>query len=219
MYAYPVQLPTMSNREDLLLPASLVDDDLNQPINLSGTTGSGTFSGWSVAAGAIATTSTTTITIPAFPIGSQLSELTLTVGAGLAITPGDPVTISDATTGKNTMAGYVTGYAAATGVLVVQIGVTFQFEIRKAGAKHAGSGYTGWYESGASDTVGPLLSASLGNGILITDLGTIQIAIPERLVRRLEGGTYLCGLTMTDSVNTRQLLIASLPIVRGGVTH
>jgi len=219
MYAYPVQLPTMSNREDLLLPVSLVDDDLNTPINLSGTVGSGTFADWSVAAGAIATTSATTITIPAFPIGNQLSALTLTVGAGLAIMPGDPVTISDAATGKNTMAGYVTGYTVATGALVVQIGVTFQFEIRKGGPKHAGSGYASWCEFGAADNIGPLLSASLGNGIFITDLGTIQIAVPERLVRRLDGGTYLCGLTMTDSVNTRQLLIASLPIVRGGVTH
>jgi hypothetical protein len=80
----------MSNREDLLLPVSLVDDDLNQPINLSGTTGSGTFSSWNIVDGAIATTSATPITIPPFPIGNQLSALALTVGAGLATQPGDP---------------------------------------------------------------------------------------------------------------------------------
>jgi hypothetical protein len=38
-------------------------------------------------------------------------------------------------------------------------------------------------------------------------------------VRRLEGGSYIAGLTMTDSVNTRQLLIANLPVYRGGVTQ
>jgi hypothetical protein len=209
----------MSNREDLLLPVSLFDDDLNQPINLSGTAGSGTFSSWNVVDGAIATTSTTQITIPQLPIGNQLSSLALTVGIGLNIQPGDPITISDTATGNNTMTGYVLGYAAATGALVVQIGVTFQFEIRKGGPKNPGTGYISWYDFGTPDNIGPLLSASLGNGIFITDLGTIQITIPARLVRKLEGGTYLCGLTMTDSVNTRQLLVATLPVVRGGVTN
>jgi hypothetical protein len=41
MYANPILLPQYSNREDLLLPISIFDDDLNQAINLSGTTGSG----------------------------------------------------------------------------------------------------------------------------------------------------------------------------------
>jgi hypothetical protein len=36
-------------------------------------------------------------------------------------------------------------------------------------------------------------------------------------VRQLDGGSYLCGLTMTDSINTRQLLLANLPVTRGGV--
>ena len=42
MYASPILLPQFSNREDLLLPVSIFDDDTGQPINLSGTTGSGT---------------------------------------------------------------------------------------------------------------------------------------------------------------------------------
>jgi hypothetical protein len=208
----------MSNREDFLLPVALYDDDLDVPINLSGTTGSGTFSSWTIVDGAIATTSATTITIPTFPIGNQLSALALSVATDLSITPGDPITITDAVTGQNSMTGYVTRYAAATGALVVQIGVTFQFEIRRGGPKNTGSGYVTWYDFGTPDNVGPLLSASLGNGIFITDLGTIQITIPEKLFRKLEGGTYMCGLTMTDSVNTRQLLVATLPVVRGGVT-
>jgi len=208
----------MSNREDFVLPLSLFDDDLNQPINLAGIVGSGTFSAWSVGNGRVATSSATPITIPQYPIGNQLSALALTVGAGLAITAGDPVTIADAATGKNQMSGYVLSYGAASGALVAQIGVTFQFEIRKAGPKNPGTGYISWYDFGTPDNIGPLLSASLGSGIFITDLGVIQITIPERLVRKLEGGTYLCGLTMTDSVSTRQLLVASLPVVRGGVT-
>jgi hypothetical protein len=208
----------MSNREDFVLPLSLFDDELNQPINLAGIVGSGTFSAWSVGNGRVAASSATPITVPQYPIGNQLSALALTVGTGLAIAAGDPLTIADAVTGKNQMSGYVLSYAAASGALVAQIGVTFQFEIRKAGPKNPGTGYISWYDFGTPDNIGPLLSASLGNGIFITDLGVIQITIPERLVRKLEGGTYLCGLTMTDSVNTRQLLVASLPVVRGGVT-
>ena len=183
----------MSNREDLLLPVSLFDDDLNQPISLSGTTGGGTFNGWTVIDGAIATTSTTQITIPQFPIGNQLSSLALTVGIGLNIQPGDPITITDAATGQNSMVGYVLSYAAATGALVVQIGVTFQFEIRKAGPKNPGTGYISWYDFGTPDNIGPLLSASLGNGIFITDLGTIQITIPARLVRKPRAGLISAG--------------------------
>lgn len=219
MFAYPVDLPMMSNREDFLLPVSLFDDDTGNAINLSGTTGSGTFSSWNVVDGAIATTSSTTITIPQLPIGNQLSALPLTVGVGLGILAGDPITITDAATGLNSMTGYVTSYAATTGALIVQIGVTFQFEIRKAGPKHLGSGYVTRYDFGVFDNVGPLLSASLGNGILITDTGYLQITIPERLVRKLEGGTYVCALTMTDSVNTRQLMVGSLPVIRGAVTQ
>ena len=208
----------MSNREDLLLPVSLVDDDTGSPINLSGTIGSGTFNSWTVVDGTIATTSATSITIPTLPIGNQLSSLALTVGAGLNILPGDPITITDAVTGQNSMLGYVLSYAAATGALLVQIGVTFTFEVRKGGPKNPGTGYISWYDFGTPDNIGPLLSASLGNGIFITDIGTIQITIPAALIRKLEGGTYLCGLTMTDSVNTRQLLIATLPVFRGGTS-
>jgi hypothetical protein len=212
MYANTVQLPMISNREDLLLPVQLFDDDLNQPINLSGTIGGGAFSHWIVNCGAVATTSATPLAIPQFPIGDQLSALALTVGAGLSIKPGDPVTIADAATGKNRMTGYVLSYAAASGALVVQIGVTFQFEIRRTGGAGANVGPDFGLGAGA-----PMLRAALGDGIFITDLGTIEIAIPARLVRQLDGGSYLCGLTMTDSINTRQLLLANLPVTRGGV--
>jgi hypothetical protein len=59
----------MSNREDLLLPVSLVDDDTGDSMNLSGTIGSGTFSNSTVVDGTIATTSTPSITIPVLSIG------------------------------------------------------------------------------------------------------------------------------------------------------
>src|ERR1700730_790351 len=130
MYAFPVDLPQTSNREDLLLTISLFDDDTGTPVKLDGTTTATpapfTAAAWTVTDGAISTTSATSITIPVYPIGNQLSALALTVGINLAILPGDPVMIADTATGLNTMVGYVTSYTASNGALVCQIGCTFQ---------------------------------------------------------------------------------------------
>ena len=239
MYVNPALLPQFSNREDLLLTLGLWDDlsydpatITYQPIALSGTTISGgsSFTGnnWTVTDGAITTHSTTSITIPNFPIGNQLSSLTLTVGTNLGILPGDQVTIADQS-GQNTMTGTVLSYVPLTGALVCQVGCTFQFEIRIAPPHSADSGYVPWYDFGAYPDYGPLLSASLGNGITIVDTGTIQIFIPESQFRTLGnlgvsntpmnwGGTYRCGLTVFDGYSTRQLMIGYLPVVSGWVT-
>lgn len=171
---------------------------------------------WTVTDGAIVTTSADQITIPAYPIGDQLSALAFNVDPGLAILPGDPVTIADPT-GANTMTGFVTSYVAASGALVVQIGCTFKFEIRRGGPRNTGSGYSTWYDFGIPDEHGPLLSASLGDGISHVDVGIIQIMIPEAMFRRLSTGTYSAALTVSDSVNTRQMFIGQLPVQFGGV--
>jgi hypothetical protein len=221
MYANPILLPQFSNREDFYLPISVYDDDLNQAVNLSGCTGSGTFSLWNIVDGAIVTTSTTTITIPATPINNQLSSLSLTVGVGLGIKTGDPITITDGITGTNSMTGYVLSYASTTGALVVQIGMTFEFEIRKqphSGPLSYGYGYSSYPALGTYDEATPEITASLANYISITDIGYLLINIPESVMKTLRPGTRRACLTMTDSVNTRQLFIAQLPILSGGVT-
>jgi hypothetical protein len=223
MYLSPVRLPPFSNREDLFFPVSIFDDDTGQPVNLSGTTGSGTFSSWNVTAGASITTSNTAMTIPVFPIGNQLSALALTVGTGLVINPGDPITISDLS-GQNKMQGYVTNYTSTTGALICQIGSTFQFEIRR-GPPRGGAGfdYVWYFDFGTINTGGPLLTLSLGsstNGtIYIVDQGVIQLKIPETSFKKLHLATYICGLTMSDSSDTRQVFIAELPVLYGGVTN
>jgi hypothetical protein len=224
MYAYPVLLPAFSNREDFLLTVSIFDDDTGDAIALSGTSlavpGDFTSAAWTVVDGAIVTTSTTSITIPDFPIGGQLAALALNVGIGLGILGGDPITIFDTLTGKNTMTGYVSSYVPSTGALVVQIGMTFQFEIRSQRRHGNSSGYSQLYDIGVApgESDGPILSASLGNGIAITDIGFLQIRIPEIQVRRMRSKTYLASLTMTDSIDTRQVFIAKLPEQYGGVT-
>jgi hypothetical protein len=222
MYGYPVSLPAFSNREDFQLPVSIFDDDTGAAFNIASITlaNPSGFTGnvWTVTAGTIVTASNTQITIPGYPIGNQLSALALTVGVGLAILPGSPITIADAS-GLNTMTGYVTSYASATGALVCQIGSTFQFEIRR-GRPANSDGYTTWFDFGVQPDRGPLLSASLGGGILITDLGYLQILIAEAQFRQLcEPGTYMASLTMFDGVNTRQVFLASLPVLYGGVTQ
>ena len=223
MYAFPVDLPQTSNREDLLLTVSLFDDDTGLPVKLDGTTTASpvpfTSAAWTVSDGAISTTSATSITIPVYPIGSQLSALAIAVGASLGILPGDPIKIVDTATGLNSMVGYVTSYTASTGVLVCQIGCTFQFEIRRHGPRFDGSGYIPYFDFGVPDEYGPLISAALGTGIQYIDIGVIQITVPESIFKQLRGGTYQAALTVTDSVNTRQVFVAGLPVVHGGVSN
>jgi hypothetical protein len=225
IYQWPLSLPVFTNREDLLITGSIADDFTGSFINLNGITlafASGfTGSAWTVTDGLISTSSVTSITIPGFPSGNQLSSLLLTVGVGLNILVGDPIVITDTPTGLNTMTGYVISYTPSNGALNVQIGFTFEFEIRRRRDQQwTDSGYTTWYDIGVEPDFGPLLSASLGTGITVTDVGFYQILIPESKVKTLtSGGTYMASLTITDSVNTRQIFLAELPILKGGVTN
>ena len=122
--------------------------------------------------------------------------------------------------GLNTMTGYVTSYNVATGDLVVQIGSSFQCEIRHLKKSHdfdfAYSSAWDWF--GAYDYA-VVLTASLGNGLLMIDTGRLQIRIPEWQFRKLNHRTYGMGLTMTDSVDTRQVFVARLPLQCGGVSR
>jgi hypothetical protein len=218
----PIFLPQVSNREDLLLTVSIFDDDTGAPVNLSNTmTASGNaFSGalWTVTDGTIVTSSTTPLTIPVPPIGGQLQAVSLTVTPGLGILQGDPIRIADAT-GNNWMVGVVSTYATATGALVCQIGSSLQFEIRRGPPRNDGSGYIPWYDFGTPDAQGPLVKAALGTGISIIDLGFLQIFIPEATFRRLNIGTFTGAMTMFDGSSTRQVFIASIPVLYGSVTQ
>lgn len=240
MYQYAATLQPFTNREDYLQTVGLNDDDTLEPIDVSGITLANTgadftASAWTVTDGGIVTPSTTQITIPMFPVtgSNNLTALSLVVGTGLAIKAGDPVQIADTATGQNILNGYVVSYASGTGALVVQIGWTFQFEIRRGGPRNQGVGYDTWFDWGIPDDLAPLLSANFSNGFLsLIDKNIIQILIPESVVKTLGAtgsvftaspgdapGTYKVGMTGTDSVNTRQLLVASQPFYYGGVSN
>lgn len=234
----------VTNREDFFFTLGLFDDDLNQPINVAGVVlapgnpNGLTGSAWTVTDGTISTTSSTTLTIPAYPIGNQLSALALTVGTGLSIQAGDPIKIADTATGLNTMVGYVTSYVSSTGALICQIGSTFQFEIRRGGPRQTNTtGYVDFYDFGTPDDLGPLLKASLGipsatqQAVTIVDVGIIQVKFPEAVFRTLGSapggpsqpsgghGTFTVGMTMFDGVDTRQILLGLLPVLYGNVTQ
>jgi hypothetical protein len=46
-----------------------------------------------------------------------------------------------------------------------------------------------------------------------------MVTIPESQFKQLNGdGTYTAALTYTDTVNTRQVFRAPLPVIQGGVS-
>lgn len=235
MYITPVQFQQFTNREDFTFTLGVWDDDLGTQINITGCVlnnpaAAFTSSNWNVVANGVVTTSSTSLTIPVPPITTQLQSVTLTVGTNLAISPGGSVAIIDHATGLNSMQGYVTSYTASSGVLVCQIGFTFQFEIRGETPNNTGAGYIAWYDFGTPDDQGPILQATLANYLTIVDQGTIQCNIPESVFKTIldvpynsqsntYARTFLASMTMTDSINTRQLFVGRLPVLYGGVTN
>lgn len=220
MYTWPVLLPAQTNREDFLKTESLFDDDTGDALDVSGRTlaNPGDFTGnaWTVTSGLNNTNSVTQLTIKDYPFGSEMQAIALVVGTGLGILAGDPVTIADAT-GLNTMTGYVTSYAPATGAMVAQIGCAFDFEMR-AHHGHHGDGYGSSFSDVGEGGEGPIIRAQLGTGITVVGLGVLQIRIPASTIFKLRHRTYSIGMTMYDGSDTRQLLIGKQPILNGGVS-
>jgi hypothetical protein len=220
MYAWPITLPIQSNREDLLQTVSLFDDDTGTAIDISGRTLAGpgdfTASAWTVRDGTIVTASVTPLTIKDYPIQNEMQATTLTVGLNLGILAGDLITIADAT-GLNTMTGYVTSYAPQTGALVVQVGSAFDLEIRGRHNHHGGCDYGPFSAVGTDNVETPLITAQLGSGISVIDVGVLQIRIPAATVNKLRHKSYGAALVMFDGYDTRQIYIATLPMLYGGI--
>ncbi|XUM21074.1 hypothetical protein ACRAVF_27310 [Bradyrhizobium oligotrophicum S58] len=217
MYAWPIAFPAQTNREDLQLTLSLFDDDTGNAIDLSGRTlaAPGDFTGanWIVQIGTIVTASASALTIKDYPIQGEMQALALVVGAGLVITAGDLVNIADPT-GLNTMQGTVTSYAPATGALVCQIGCAFEFEIRGSHGS-CDSGYGPNWAIGQAQEV-PLISAQLGAGVTLIDVGIVEVRIPAATMAKLHHKTYGAAMIAYDGTDTRQLFTGSLPILKGG---
>jgi len=220
MYQNPVLFPQVTNREDLLQTVSFFDDDTGEALDMVRRTlaAPGDFTGnvWTVTCGDVITASVSNVTIKDYPFGNEMLALPLVVGLGLAIAAGSPVTIADPT-GLNTATGYVTSYAPATGALVCQFGIAFQFEIRGHDRGFDGgfgpSSSIGTYSEGV-----PIITAQLGNMISNVDLGRIQIRVPAQTFSKLRHRTYSAAMTMFDGYDTRQVFLGKLPVQQGGVT-
>jgi hypothetical protein len=222
MYAYPTLLRPFSNREDFLTTVSIFDDDTGDPIKLDGcvTQYGQPFTGstWSVISGTLDAFSTTTLTIPVFPIASVAqTALFLQLPVNLAINPGDPVKIVDPT-GQNYMTGLVTSYDPQKGAMVVQIGLTFAFELRRGLPRDDFDYVPYFYGPGTVQDSGPLLRATLGQGIAITDIGWLQVLFPAPMVQKLYGGTYIISLVMSDGASTRQVFLGTVAVFNGSLS-
>jgi hypothetical protein len=220
MYANPVLLPEVTNREDFLRTVSLFDDDTGQAIDVSGVTlahpGDFTANAWTVTSGLNNTASVTPLTIKDYPFGNEMQALALTVGLNLTILAGDPVTISDTATGKNTMAGFVTSYVKATGAMVAQIGCAFDFEMRAHHNHHVG-GYGSSFGVGDCGD-GPIVQAQLGSGITVIGLGVLLVRIPASTLFKTRHRTYGVAMAVYLGGDTRQILLGKQPILYGGLS-
>ncbi len=87
-------------------------------------------------------------------------------------------------------------------------------EIIPANRTRYSDGYSQRYEGDYS----PTLSASLGNGIEIVGIGTIDINLTKPQMQTLRAATYDVYLVRTtlDGLEARQILIGRLPVLFGG---
>lgn len=214
----------MTNRESWSPIISLFDDDTGKPINLTYTLGSGTFASWNVDVSA---------TLQGAALFSSNSSSSLTIGtgvfnavlpAGLAIVPGQFVTFT-ALTGTGVMMGVVNSYNASTGAIQYTVStMTVALEIRRdrfGTGQRNDTGYVNFFDYGNVDDWGPIISLSLGNGITIIDVGTLQVYIAESQMRQLAGRTHIVAavLTSADGIDARQLFLGRLPVLDGYMTN
>lgn len=112
-----------------------------------------------------------------------------------------------------------------TGDLIDLTNYTFALEIRRLNINNGSAGSRGYGDSwdvGEYLTDGPIITASLGNGITVIDIGVIQVFLTSAQMRSLPGpATYSVAMTATssdDPTNTRQIFLGRLPVLDGMVS-
>lgn len=224
MYAPSTQFPQVTNRESWTQNIGVYDDNDGSPINLSNTSGSGTLSPWSVQVSA---------TLYGTPLLTTASLSILTIGNGffnaiipknLTIGVGQFVTFIYQNDTTQWMVGKVTAYNPATGAISFNVvTVSIQLEIRRVGGDRSGyneSGYGASWQWGSIDCNAPILTASIGSGITIVDIGIFQVYFSEPQMRSLGAGMHSVNATLAsaDGIDVRQLFLGRLPVFFGGVT-
>lgn len=224
MYQNPTLFHPVTNRESWSPVIQLADDDTGQLLNLTYTSGTGTFASWSIAVSA-------TLQGPALFSTNSVSSLKIgtgvfnaVVGTGLAIIAGKFVAFS-ALAGTASMQGVVNSYNGSTGALQFTVStMAVALEIRRdrfGTGQRNDTGYVSFFDYGNVDDWGPLVSLSIGSGITIIDVGTLQIYVSETQMRGLSGRTHIVAATLTsaDGIDTRQLFLGRLPVLDGYMTN
>lgn len=223
MYMSSTQFNQITNRESWSQLIGVYDDATGDPINLTNTSGQGTFAAWAVQVSAalygvtlIATTSQSSLTI-----GNGTFDAVLPTG--LAILAGQFVTFIAQNAQTNWMQGEVVSYDPTTGDISFEIStVSIELEIRREQRDgFRDSGYGPNYSVGAYDWGAPILSASIGNGITIVDHGIFQVYFSEIQFRSLGSGMHSVAATLAsaDGIDVRQLFLGRLPVFAGRVTN
>jgi len=226
VYQNSTQFPAVTNRESWQQLIGVYDDNDGSPINLSNTSGSGIYSPWSVQVSA---------TLYGTPLLTTTSLSNLTIGTGffnaivptnLAIGVGQYVTFIYQNDTTQWITGAVTAYNPATGAISFNVTtVSIQLEIRRVqndrGYGYNESGYGTSWQWGSIDCNAPILTASIGSGISIVDIGIFQIYFSEPQMRSLGSGMHAVNATLAsaDGIDVRQLFLGRLPVFWGGVTN
>lgn len=96
---------------------------------------------------------------------------------------------------------------------------TIEVEIRRITGRSGGSMVPYYDSCGANSNGGPLLTASLANGaVTIVTVGVFQFYFSETQMSSLRAETYGVGCTISNGVDTKQILRCRLPILTGWVT-
>lgn len=223
MYQPSTQFPQITNRESWTQLVGVYDDSTGDAINLSNSSGQGTFSNWSVqtSASLYGTAIVSAVSVTPLTIGNGTFAAVLP--AGLSISPGQYVTFISQLDTTQWMRGQVNSYNAATGAISFAVAtVSIQLEIRRVDRDgYQGSGYGPNYSLGSYDWGQPILTASIGNGISIVDIGIFQVYFSETQFRSLGAGMYSVNATIksADGIDVRQLFLGRLPVFNGGVTN
>lgn len=99
-------------------------------------------------------------------------------------------------------------------------GASITIELRCAGPSAGFYGYPThsiWYDAFGGPPA-PQLTAAIGSGITVVDVGAFQINLTPDQMRTLRPGTYDVGCLITRDGDARQLFLGKLPVLFGGVS-
>lgn len=107
---------------------------------------------------------------------------------------------------------------AVTGDPIDLTGCTIDLAIYapRQSAGSAWDGYSTSFDDNYSNC-GPILTASIGSGITVVDVGVFQVYFSAASMRTLSPKTYDVGCVITRDIDARQLFLGRLPVFFGNV--